>query len=190
MKKEKRKNVLEVTCIVTGKDEKGNIIARRVSEGDLILDQFGKFLAHFFREWYPYNNFIYLKDVSGTLRTINPWGYSDTGTYPFNDGVSSSKGAFIGIGSDGTSPSRSDYKLGSLIERKSAYEVPADYDSSLGEIRFSITFYYETYKDVRECGFYMVISDINKTSRTFLFFRNAFSVVNAKTFTVQYIIQI
>jgi len=83
------------------KDRNGKIIS------NLILDQFGVFLAGIFRKNTGANTSVVLKDVSGVNKTVRMYG--TTGSL-FND-TASNIGSGLRVGSGSTPPARTDFKI-------------------------------------------------------------------------------
>lgn len=182
-----RKHLITVQLQVEAFDDEGKLIDKRIVNEDLVLDNWGKLWQYLFREWYPFAS-VDLIDINGSTIGIAAYGDNNIGRYQFNSMWGDGKGAKITIGSDSTTPTRSDYCLGNPISTQVA--EPSTWTSSTGRIEFLSTFYLGSVTTLREAGFIMNIRERSTSDfYNILMFRNTFGAIAAKTFTIKYIMQ-
>ena len=142
---------------------------------DLILDQFGKWLAGLIRPvpGAATPKTVTLKDTGGTNRTVYVFGTSSAGSQVFNGQLA---GTRVGVGSSNQAAARTDYnlisQLGSLAETNDGL-----WDSGAGTITFVGSVYLSAGGTVRETGFFGYWYEGTGSRYTFMLFRDVISDV-------------
>jgi len=192
-KKKKLKGLNEAITVTVRVGEADDPLGEDVrwkleKEVDLILDQFGKWLAALIRPvpGASQSKTVQLQDITNATRTLNIYATSNT----FNYGGLS--GNYVGVGSSNQTPVRSDYNL---ISQLGSLAVVTDgvWTSATGKITFSGSVYLSAGGTVREVGFFAYYFDSGAAYRTFMLFRDVISdvVIGAGKYAfVQYTINL
>jgi len=156
---------VKVEVEVIGKDgvRKGYSAVER----DLILAQFRNWLSALLYARLATINFETIKDVSGTDRTLYVRGDSTTVNL-FNDTRFGAVGTRIGIGSDGTAPSRTQYELLSKIAE---FDITTELVTESSIVKRGAWLATGS-GTVRETGLYAYWVDSGGVVRQFLLFRD------------------
>ena len=160
--------ILEVERI----DRYGRVRKRVRKRNDYPVDNFGKLLRLVF---YPanYQKRYYIDDFvddTGTARTLVV-GY---GSYCWDYCYATDRKYYIAIGTDNTSPSPSDYKLGNEIGSAEASEPTVITDNYIG-IRITSSIQVASDVTIWEVGLYLICCDDAGNKCRFLLLRDVLS---------------
>ena len=122
---------------------------RRLLPNDLGTNWFGRMMATLFRNSKAAINFTVV-DVTGASRTIAERVSTVTGTI-FNTTYNYDCGAYIGVGTGTTSPTKTDYKLVSEVARQPA---TAAFTDGADTFTVSATFSLASDADIYEVGLF------------------------------------
>jgi len=157
---------LKIKVTVIARDKNGRETGRREKESDLILNNFGTWLAGHIRTPAGGAATVTLKDTGGNNRSVDILGISQL----FNGPRNGDTGTQVGVGSSSQAPARTDYnliaQLGSL-----AGTTDGAWSSSLGRVTYSASIVLAGGGTVREVSCFAVwFSSI--TLYTFMLFRD------------------
>jgi len=158
-------------------------------ESDLILNQFGRFLAALIRPVALATKDVTLQDTGNATRTVRVWAASGA---TFNLHGTIAGGFMCGVGSSSQAPARSDYNLISLLGSLQN-AIDGVYESTTGIITTSSTIPLAAGGTVREVGFFLRCSDTANVQRTFILFRDVVAdvvIAAGKNAFVEYAIQL
>lgn len=181
-----RRGIREKICVtveIRGYDEKGKLTGIRRKKSDLILDNFGKWLAGLIQDGSAIRT-VSITNEAGASKTLKV--YETTSISQFFNYATSGRGAFIAIGSGTTSPARGDYSL--VTKEGEAGVNPASYLA--GVILFSASIVLGASKTITESALKMKWNDSGAILVEFLLFRDTFAGVTGTQFTVQYTINL
>jgi len=156
---------VKVEVEVIGKDGKPK--GYSAVERDLILYQFRDWLAAMLANRSTDIAYCNINDVSGTLRAVHVRGTGATYAL-FNNTTHGAVGCRIGIGSDGTAPSRSQYELLSKIAE---FDITVEATTENSIIKRGAWLATGS-GTVRETGLYAYWVDSAGVVRQFLLFRD------------------
>jgi len=165
-----------VTLTIKGYDKKGRLTGIRKRKSDLILDNFGKWLATLIQDASAVRT-VTLKSEAGVDENLYSYGT----TNHFNS-YGTGMGAFIVIGSGTGTPARDQY---CLVTKEGENGVsPATYLN--GMITFAANITLGSEKTIKESGLLMKWRRNTGEIRSFLLFRDTFAGVTGTIFTVEY----
>lgn len=143
---------------------------------DLVLDQFGKFFAAVFKQHAvgADDQTISINDTGGAARTVYVYSNQAHLIYCDND----DEGMLVAVGTDGTTPTRSDTNLGAQVDTTTAIGGDAVWTSANGTVTMAGSVAAAANRSLQECGLIARWQDSLSARRNFLLFRDTFPVVS------------
>ena len=168
---------LGVALKVSVYDAEGNLKQEVIKDDDLVIDNFIKFLTAFFTSADPSD--ASLTNNAGAGCTIRVrLGDDNQNTFADSETDTEDKGGFIGIGTDATAPTRTDFDLGTIQESLTAVDggYPV-YSSATGNITIQCSITVTGTYNIVEAGLFVNWVDTSSNVNTIMMLHDTFNPV-------------